>query len=162
MKNENDKKMKNDFMIRAIEMSEKGVKAGGGPFGAIIVRENQIIAESHNTVTLGNDPTAHAEINAIRIAAAKLNKFDLSDCEIYTSCEPCPMCLSAIYWARIPKIYYANTYHDAAEIGFSDKFIYNQLQLKRTDRTIQYKQMCHEEAQIIFKMWENKVDKIRY
>jgi tRNA(Arg) A34 adenosine deaminase TadA len=154
--------MNEDMMKRAIEMSRKGLRCGGGPFGAIIVRDGSIISEAHNTVTIGNDPTAHAEVNAIRQAAAKLGKFDLSDCEIYSSCEPCPMCLSAIYWARIPKIFYGNTYHDASEIGFSDKHIYQQLLLKREERTLEYLQICHSEALEVFREWVEKPDKVHY
>lgn len=149
-------------MKRAIEMSRKGLLNGGGPFGALIVRNGEIIAEAHNTVTIGNDPTAHAEVNAIRFAAKKLGKFDLSDCEIYTSCEPCPMCLSAIYWARIPKIYFGNTYHDAASIGFSDKHIYQELLLNREERTLEYHQLCRAEALEVFNEWELKQDKVHY
>jgi tRNA(Arg) A34 adenosine deaminase TadA len=156
------KKMIEEMMKRAIEMSRKGLHNGGGPFGALIVRDGEVISESHNTVTIGNDPTAHAEVNAIRLAATKLGKFDLSDCEIYTSCEPCPMCLSAIYWARIPKIYFGNTYHDAAEIGFSDKHIYQQLLLNRDERDLEYHQICHEEALEVFNEWEKKSDRVQY
>jgi len=113
--------MEIQFLEKAIEISRISIEKGGGPFGACIVRDNEIISLQHNTVTIDNDPTAHAEINAIRSAARKLGKFDLSECVIYSSTEPCPMCLSAIYWARIPIVYYATTRKDAEQIGFSDK-----------------------------------------
>ena len=113
-------------MGRAIELSIESVRNGGGPFGAVIARNGEILAEASNSVTIDNDPTAHAEVNAIRRATRKLGSFDLSGCEIYTSCEPCPMCLGAIYWSHIDKIYYANNRKDAAEIGFDDDFIYQE------------------------------------
>ncbi len=120
--------MKNEFMKRAIELSIESVNRGGGPFGSIIVKDNNIVAEGSNKVTLTNDPTAHGEIVAIREACKKLNNFSLNDCELYSTCEPCPMCLSAIYWARIDKIYYANTRKDAQKIDFDDSLIYSELQ----------------------------------
>lgn len=150
------------FMKRAIELSINNVKNGGGPFGAVIVKDNQIISEAANSVTKDNDPTAHAEINAIRIAAKKLNTFDLSGCEIYTTCEPCPMCLGAIYWAHIDKIYYANTRHDAANIDFDDSFIYEELNKDFNDRKIPIIRIDDPEALIAFKLWEQKEDKIKY
>ena len=115
---------KKELMKRAIELSEESVRKGGGPFGAVIARDGEIIAEASNSVTIDHDPTAHAEVNAIRKAAEVLGNYDLSGCEIFTSCEPCPMCLGAIYWAHLDKIYYANNRKDAADIGFDDDFIY--------------------------------------
>ena len=134
--------MKNiDFMKRAIELSIQNIKNNGGPFGCIIVKENKIIAEGVNRVTFNNDPTAHAEIIAIRNACKKLNTFNLEKCELYTSCEPCPMCLSAIYWSHIDKIYYGNSRLDASKIGFDDDFIYNELNKDSSSRKIQMKQI---------------------
>ncbi|MBQ1696201.1 MAG: nucleoside deaminase, partial [Bacteroidales bacterium] len=114
------------FMRLAIEKSLESVDNGGGPFGAVVVKDGEVVAVASNSVTLDNDPTAHAEVNAIRMACKKLGTFDLSGCEIYASCEPCPMCLASIYWARIGKLYYANTKVDADKIGFSDSFIYEE------------------------------------
>ena len=127
---------KNIFMMRAIELSIESAKSKGGPFGSVIVKKNKIIAEGSNKVTSSNDPTAHGEVVAIREACKKLNTFDLSGCEIYTSCEPCPMCLSAIYWSRLDKIYYANTREDAKNIDFDDSFIYLEIPKKIDDRKI--------------------------
>ena len=139
--------MKNiDFMKRAIELSIQNIKNNGGPFGCIIVKENKIIAEGVNRVTFNNDPTAHAEIIAIRNACKKLNTFNLEKCELYTSCEPCPMCLSAIYWSHIDKIYYGNSRLDASKIGFDDDFIYNELNKDLSSRKIQMKQISQNEA----------------
>jgi tRNA(Arg) A34 adenosine deaminase TadA len=154
--------MKNYFMDRAIELSKIGIDKGGGPFGAVIVRNDEIIAEAHNTVTNDNDPTAHAEINAIRIAARLLGRFDLSDCEIYSSCEPCPMCLSAIYWAKIKTVYYANTRFDAAKIGFSDEFIYNEICLDDSNKQIKMIQLENNNALDVFAEWLQKEDRIKY
>jgi len=153
---------KNKFMARAIELSIKSASTIGGPFGSVIVKDNKIISEGSNEVTSLNDPTAHAEIVAIRKACQKLRKFNLSGCEIYTTCEPCPMCLSAIYWARIDKIYYANTREDAKNIDFDDSFIYLEVAKKINDRKIKMKQMNREEAFEAFKIWKNKEDKIKY
>ncbi len=153
---------KEKFMLRAIELSIQSVEKGGGPFGAVIVKDGKIIAEASNSVTKDNDPTAHAEINAIRQAAKKLGSFDLSGTEIYTSCEPCPMCLGAIYWARIDKIYYANTRNDAANIGFSDEFIYEEINKPPHMRKIPTIQILRDKAMEAFKMWEEKEDKIEY
>ncbi len=150
------------FMQRAIELSIKSVESGGGPFGAVIVKDGKIIAEASNSVTKDNDPTAHAEINAIRQACQQLGTFDLSGCEIYTSCEPCPMCLGAIYWARLDKIYYANTRHDAAKIGFSDEFIYEEIEKPPHLRKIPTIQLMRDQALKAFKAWEEKEDKIEY
>lgn len=154
--------MNNDYMDRAIELSKIGIENGGGPFGAVIVRNDEIIAEAHNTVTNDNDPTAHAEINAIRIAARLLGRFDLSDCEIYSSCEPCPMCLSAIYWAKIKIVYYVNTRFDAAKIGFSDEFIYNELCLDNSNKQIKMIQLENNNASDVFAEWLQKEDRIEY
>ena len=153
---------KNKFMARAIELSIKSASTIGGPFGSVIVKDNKIISEGSNEVTSLNDPTAHAEIVAIRKACQKLRKFNLSGCEIYTTCEPCPMCLSAIYWARIDKIYYANTREDAKNIDFDDSFIYLEVAKKNNERKIKMKQMNREEALEAFKIWKNKEDKIKY
>lgn len=150
------------FMREAIALSIKGVNEGGGPFGAVIVKDGEIIASAYNQVTLKNDPTAHAEVGAIRIAGEKLKTFDLSGCEIYTSCEPCPMCLGAIYWAHIDKMYYGNTKKDAKDIGFDDSFIYEELELTPENRRLKSKQLLHNEALKGFKAWENKNDKIEY
>ena len=150
------------FMQKAIELSVENVKNGGGPFGAVIVKEGKIISEGANRVTVDNDPTAHAEISAIRQAAKKLNTFNLSSCEIYTSCEPCPMCLSAIYWAHIEKIYFGNTKTDAKEIGFDDSFIYDELKLNPADRKIMMERLLPEEAILAFENWKNKEDKVVY
>ena len=134
----------------------------GGPFGSVIVKDDKIIAEGSNKVTCSNDPTAHGEIVAIREASKNLNTFDLSGCEIYTSCEPCPMCLSAIYWSRLDKIYYANTREDAKNIDFDDSFIYTEIPKKIDDRKIKMTQILRDEALKAFEIWEKKVDKIKY
>ncbi|MDR0618514.1 MAG: nucleoside deaminase [Bacteroidales bacterium] len=157
-----DKSFNEKIMRKAIALSEKSVHTGGGPFGAIIVKDGKIIASGHNMVTLKNDPTAHAEISVIRKAARKLGSFSLSGCEIYTSCEPCPMCLSAIYWARIDKIYYANTKKDAAKISFDDSFIYEQIALPYSKRSIPVVQLLRNEAVEVFEIWKNKTDKTAY
>jgi tRNA(Arg) A34 adenosine deaminase TadA len=155
--------MTNRFMARAIQLSIDGVHSGrGGPFGAVIVRNREIIAEGVNQVTSTNDPTAHAEILAIRQACKKLGVFELKDCELYTSCEPCPMCLGAIYWARLSRIYYANTAQDAAWIGFDDSSIYRELQVPHSSRRIPAIQMMREEALAGFRAWAAKPDKIEY
>ena len=153
---------KRELMKRAIELSIGSVNGGGGPFGAIIAREGEIIAEASNSVTIDNDPTAHAEVNAIRRAARKLGSFDLSGCEIYTSCEPCPMCLGAIYWARLNKIYFANNKTDAKNIGFDDSFIYDELALPRDQRHLSAEEMMRNEAIKAFEAWTKKTDKIEY
>ena len=150
------------FMLKAIELSIKSAKAKGGPFGCVIVKDNQIIAEGHNQVTSNNDPTAHAEIVAIRNACTKLNNFFLKGCDLYTSCEPCPMCLSAIYWARIKKIYYANTREDAQKIDFDDSFIYSEFQKNMNERKIPIFQMMRNEALEAFELWDKKKYKIKY
>ena len=154
--------MKNEFMKRAIELSVESVNRGGGPFGSIIVKDNNIVAEGSNKVTLTNDPTAHGEIVAIREACKKLDNFSLNDCELYSTCEPCPMCLSAIYWARIDKIYYANTRKDAQKIDFDDSLIYSELQKNINKRKIPMIQMMRNEALEAFELWDKKTDKVKY
>lgn len=151
-----------ELMRIAIRLSEENVAAGGGPFGAVIARDGRIIATGTNRVTSDCDPTAHAEVSAIRAAAKKLGTFDLSGCEIYTSCEPCPMCLGAIYWARLDRMYYGNDKHDAAKIGFDDAFIYEELELKPADRKLRSAVLLPEEAVKAFETWETKVDKVEY
>jgi tRNA(Arg) A34 adenosine deaminase TadA len=152
-----------NFMREAIRLSREGSQAGkGGPFGAVIVKDNQIIGKGSNHVLLTNDPTAHAEVVAIRDACANLQTFHLDDCVLFTSCEPCPMCLGAIYWARISKIYYANNRKDAANIGFNDDFIYQELDLPIDKRHIPMELLLREEAQAVFKNWENIKNKKLY
>jgi len=155
--------MNKDFLLKAIELAKGNVKSGkGGPFGAIIVKDDRIVSEGVNTVTSTNDPTAHAEINAIRLACDKLQTFSLEGCQIYSSCEPCPMCLSAIYWARIDKIYYAADKQDATNGGFDDSFIYKELALDKKDRKIQSEQFLKEIGKQPFELWNNKIDRIKY
>ncbi len=153
---------KQEFMRRAIQLSLESVKHGGGPFGAVIVKEGKIIAEAANRVTLDNDPTAHAEVNAIRQAARSLGKFDLSGCDIYTSCEPCPMCLGAIYWAHLDHIYYGCNRRDAADAGFDDEFIYEELSLAPAERQKVMEVLLPDESLAAFRMWKEKKDKRRY
>ena len=154
--------MKNEFMKRAIQLSIDSVKNGGGPFGAVIVKNDKIIAEGSNKVTSTNDPTAHGEIVAIRKACKELNNFNLSGCKIFSTAEPCPMCLSAIYWARIDEIYYANTRDDARKIDFDDSLIYSELQKNIDKRKIPMTQMMRDEALKAFELWDNKIDKVKY
>jgi len=154
--------MKNEFMKRAIELSVESVNNGGGPFGSVIVKDDKIIAEGSNKVTLNNDPTAHGEIVAIREACKKLNNFSLNQCELYSTCEPCPMCLSAIYWARIEKIYYGNTRKDARKIDFDDSLIYTELQKNIDKRKIPMIQIMRNEALKAFELWDKKQDKVKY
>ena len=149
-------------MIKAIELSIKSVGSGTGPFGAVIVKDNKIISEGFNIVTSSNDPTSHAEIVAIRKACKDLNNFSLEGCDLYTTCEPCPMCLSAIYWAKIEKIYYANTRNDAKKINFSDAMIYEELNKTIKDRTIPMHQIMRDEALKAFDLWDKKEDKVKY
>ena len=149
-------------MKRAIELSIKSVNNGGGPFGSIIVKGDKIIAEGSNKVTSNNDPTAHGEIVAIREACKKLNNFSLNQCELYSTCEPCPMCLSAIYWARIEKIYYGNTREDARKIDFDDSLIYTELQKNIDKRKISMIQIMRNEALKAFELWDKKKDKVKY
>lgn len=154
---------KEELMRRAIAVSENSVRNGGGPFGAVIAsKDGEIIAEASNSVTIDHDPTAHAEVNCIRKATAKLGTFDLAGYDIYTSCEPCPMCLGAIYWAHLDKIYYANDRKDAAAIGFDDDFIYQELELKNEDRHKNMELLLPEEAKKAFEMWAESTDKTEY
>ena len=150
------------FMREAIKLSAESVRSGGGPFGAVIVRDGEIIARGENRVTVCNDPTAHAEVSAIREAAARLGTYDLSGCEIYSSCEPCPMCLGAIYWARLDKLYYAGTRADAANVGFDDAHIYEELPLEPSQRELPTESLLREEAQRVFDAWAEKADKKEY
>ena len=153
---------KNEFMQRAIDLSDESVKTGGGPFGAVIVKAGKIIAEASNSVTKENDPTGHAEINAIRKAASLLKDFDLEGCEIYSSCEPCPMCLGAIYWAHLDRLYFANTQADAAEIGFDDQFIYEEIEKPFMQRKLKTAQLMRDKALKVFSNWKNFEEKIEY
>jgi tRNA(Arg) A34 adenosine deaminase TadA len=151
------------FMAEAIQLSMNGVLNNeGGPFGCVIVKGDEIIARGNNRVTSTNDPTAHAEVVAIREACKNLNTFQLTDCEIYTSCEPCPMCLGAIYWVRPAKIYYANNRQDAANIGFDDSFIYDELTVEIGNRKIPMIPIGREKALASFEAWQNKEDKVEY
>ena len=149
-------------MKRAIELSIESVNKGGGPFGCVIVKGEKIVAEGSNKVTSTKDPTAHGEIVAIREACKKINNFSLNGCELYSTCEPCPMCLSAIYWARINKLYYANTRKDAQKIGFDDSLIYSEFQKNIDKRKIPMVQMMRNEALKAFELWDKKEDKVKY
>lgn len=149
-------------MRRAIQLSEESVRHGGGPFGAVIAKNGEIIAEASNSVTLDHDPTAHAEVNAIRKATRQLKDFELKGCEIYTSCEPCPMCLGAIYWAHIDRIYYANDRKDAARIGFDDDFIYQEIDRPVEKRRKPMIALMRDEALGAFRLWEESTDKTEY
>ena len=149
-------------MQRAIELSIESINSGGGPFGSVIVKDEKIISEGMNRVTVDNDPTSHGEIVAIRNACKKLNTFNLSNCSLYSSCEPCPMCMSAIYWSRIGKVYYANTRDDAKKINFDDSLIYSEIPKKNEDKKIPIKQMMRNEALKAFDLWDKKTDKIEY
>ena len=152
-----------EFMHRAIELSNIAIQSGkGGPFGCVIVKDGKIVGEGYNQVTSINDPTAHAEVVAIRNACNNLNTFQLDGCEVYTSCEPCPMCLGAIYWARPSKIYYANTREDAARIGFDDSFIYDEIPLDMNSRKIPMIALGRNDANSVFEAWKNMEDKIEY
>ena len=149
-------------MREAIRLASANVENGGGPFGAVIARGGEIIATGVNRVTANCDPTAHAEVSAIRAAAQKLGTFNLSGCDIYSSCEPCPMCLGAIYWARLDRLFYGNTKADAARIGFDDAFIYKELTLPLSERTLRAEQLLGKEAIATFEAWEQKTDKTPY
>ena len=149
-------------MKRAIELSIESVNSGGGPFGCVVVKNEKIISEGSNKVTSSNDPTAHGEIVAIREACKKTNNFSLNGSELYSTCEPCPMCLSAIYWARIDKIYYANTRKDAQKIDFDDSLIYSEFQKNINERKIPMIQMMRNEALKAFELWDKKIDKVKY
>jgi tRNA(Arg) A34 adenosine deaminase TadA len=151
-----------ELMRRAIELSKQSVRNGGGPFGAVIARNGEIVAEGSNCVTIDCDPTAHAEVSTIRKACKALGTFDLSGCEIFTSCEPCPMCFGAIYWAHLDKIYMGNDRKDAAKIGFDDDFIYQEIALDAKDRKKPSEVLLRDEALEAFKMWDEKVDKTEY
>lgn len=151
-----------ELMREAIRLSEENVNNGGGPFGAVIARDGKIVATGVNRVTASHDPTAHAEVNAIREACRRLGTFDLSGCEIYSSCEPCPMCLGAIYWAHIGKLYYGNNKTDAKNIGFDDSFIYEELELPRDRRRLPSELLLSDEAAEAFRMWMEKDDKVEY
>lgn len=153
---------KNDFMRRAIALSENSVRTGGGPFGAVIVKNGEIISEASNSVTKDNDPTAHAEVNAIRKAGGKLGSFNLSGCDIYCSCEPCPMCLGAIYWAHIDRIFYACDRTDAADAGFDDDFIYREIALSPDERTRTMERLLPDEAKRAFLLWGESAEKTEY
>lgn len=156
-------KMSGTFMSRAIALSLENVQQGkGGPFGAVVVKEGQIIGEGANCVTATNDPTAHAEIVAIREACRKLKSFELPDCEIYTSCEPCPMCLGAIYWARPARVYFANSAEEAAKAGFDDAFIYEEIKRPFGERKIPMIRMAQDGALAAFRAWQQQENKIRY
>lgn len=150
------------YMFQAIKLAETSVLEGGGPFGAVIVKDDDVIGIGRNRVSTDNDPTAHAEVLAIREAANKLGTFQLKGCIIYTSCEPCPMCLGAIYWAGIKKIYYGNNKNDAAKIGFDDAFIYKELERSVEDREVPLVRLMDKEAKKAFEMWDEKEDKIEY
>ena len=151
-----------EYMREAISISIQNIDKNGGPFGAVIVKDGEIIAKGANRVTSNNDPTAHAEVNAIREASKKLGTFDLSGCEIYSSCEPCPMCLGAIYWAHLDKLYFANTKQDAKDIKFDDSFIYEEIDRPIEKRRIPTTQILHDEALVAFNKWRDKEDKIEY
>ena len=153
---------KEEYMIEAIKLSIDSVLNGGGPFGAVIVKDGKVISKAFNSVTLTNDPTAHAEVNAIRQACKSLNTFFLDGAELYTSCEPCPMCLAAAYWARIKNIYFGNSRSDAANINFDDSFIYDEIPLNPTTRSIPSVQILKEHAIKAFELWDEKEDKIEY
>lgn len=153
----------NQFMVKAIQLALENVKEStGGPFGAIVVKDGKIVGIGQNHVTRLNDPTAHAEVQAIRDACKNLNTFQLNDCEVYTSCEPCPMCLGAIFWARPKAVYYASTKEDAAKIGFDDQFIYEQLNVPHEERKIPMVKLYPEEADAPFKAWRISNEKIAY
>ena len=157
------RRMSNSFMQEAIQRAVENVRSGkGGPFGAIVVKDGRVIATGTNLVTSANDPTAHAEVNAIREACRALGTFQLTGCEIYTSCEPCPMCLGAIYWARPDRVFFAATASDAAEAGFDDSFIYEELKRPHTERRIPFEPLMRETGLEPFREWARKNDRIRY
>lgn len=150
------------YLRQAVEIAKQNIEKGGGPFGAIIVKDNEVVAQCGNSVTNDNDPTAHAEVNCIRSTCKKLNTFDLSGCVIYSSCEPCPMCLSAIYWARLDRLVYAATRQDAAEAGFDDEFIYKEIPLANSQRSLKCNHFSLEEGCDPFEIWNSKSDKTEY
>ncbi len=152
-----------ELMARAIEIAKRGVESNaGGPFGAVVAHEGVIIGEGWNSVTSTNDPTSHAEINAIRAACESIGSFQLTDCVLYTSCEPCPMCLGAIYWARPARVYFACNREDAAKIGFDDQFIYDEIGLDINARRIETRSLMRDEAIEVFRLWDEKEDKVPY
>ena len=151
-----------DFMRKAIALAVENVKNGGGPFGAVIVKNGEIVSTGVNRVTVDNDPTAHAEVSAIRAACVSLGTFNLEGCVLYTSCEPCPMCLAAIYWAHIDKVYYGANQYDAANAGFDDSFIYREMELKQEQRSKPVENILHDEAIAPFDAWRGKDDRIEY
>lgn len=156
-------RMNNEELMRmAVRLSVENVRNGGGPFGAVIARQGEIIATGVNRVTAGHDPTAHAEVSAIRQAAERLGTHSLEGCDIYTSCEPCPMCLGAIYWARLDRVFYANTKQDAAAIGFDDSFIYDELAQDMEHRRLPMTALLRDEALQAFRLWQETDDKIAY
>lgn len=152
----------NEFMQMAIDLAKENIKNGGGPFGAVIVKNGEVVATGVNRVTSNQDPTAHAEVQAIRAACQKLNTFVLAGCEIYSSCEPCPMCLGAIYWSRMSKLYFAASKDDAASVDFSDAFIYQELDLEPAQRSLATRVMMAKEGAQVFDLWRNQTDKIEY
>jgi len=154
--------MSTEFMQRAIALAYENIRAGGGPFAALVVKDGRAVAEGVNRVTSTNDPTAHAEVVAIRAACKALGTFQLTDCDLYTSCEPCPMCVGAIYWARPARVFYAGTAADAAAGGFDDAFIYEEIKLPQATRRIPMAQVLHEEGTGIFRAWLAKTDKTPY
>lgn len=151
-----------DFMRQAISIATENIRHGGGPFGAVIVKDGVVVATGANRVTPNNDPTAHAEVQAIREACAKLHTFSLAGCDIFSSCEPCPMCLGAIYWAHLDHLYYGADKRDAAQAGFDDSFIYGELALPATARRLKSRVLLAAEAQQVFKVWREKSDKVEY
>jgi guanine deaminase len=152
-----------EFLVMAFEIALQGVESGaGGPFGAVVVRGDDVLASAHNQVVATNDPTAHAEIGAIRAACAALGSFQLDGCELYASCEPCPMCLGAIYWARPRAVFFSATREDAAQAGFDDAFVYEELALPREARTLPMRRVEHAEAAAPFAAWAAKSDKVEY
>jgi tRNA(Arg) A34 adenosine deaminase TadA len=150
------------FLREAIEIASSGISSGGGPFGAVISKEGRIIARSNNRVVLNNDPTAHAEILAIREAASLIKTYDLGNCVLYTSCEPCPMCLGAIYWSGIKRVIYASGRHDAADAGFDDEFIYNEISLEPSMRQVTFIHLDDHEAKEVFRKWDEYDGKTPY
>ncbi len=153
---------KQELMAMAIRLANENVENGGGPFGAVIAKNGKVLATGVNRVTVNHDPTAHAEVSAIRTACDKLGTFSLEGCEIYSSCEPCPMCLGAIYWAHLDRIYYGNSKTDAAAIGFDDSFIYEELKLNYADRKVKAAQIFRNEALVAFQLWQNMESKVKY
>jgi len=151
-----------DFLARAIEIAISNVQAGGGPFGAVVVRDGRILGEAGNSVTRDHDPTAHAEVNAIRLACRESKSFSLAGCELYASCEPCPMCLGAIYWSRLDRVYFAATRHDAARGGFDDRLIYDEFSTDSARRRLPVQHVLHPQARAPFAAWHDRRDKIRY